>query len=68
MNESKEALLDRQLLNACLSEPVDYTSLESLLRQGANPMGKITSHYGEHTVSENLYDLVIEHFFDNEKY
>ena len=66
MNENKEALLDRQLLNACLSEAVDYASAESLLRQGANPMGKITSQYGEHTVSENLYDLVIDHLFDNE--
>ena len=66
MNENKEALLDRQLLNACLSEAVDYASAESLLRQGANPMGKITSQYGEYTVSENLYDLVIDHLFDNE--
>ena len=52
--------LDQSLLEACVSAPPDFNLIESVLQQGANPMGCVT-YEGE---QRNLYTAVVDHFLE----
>ncbi len=48
--------INMELLQACIVERVDYSKIEELLKQGAEPLGYIE----ENGFPNNLYDSVIE--------
>ena len=58
---SKEEL-NSKLLTACMADDLDYEHIESLLKRGAEPLGKVIQ-YG---CPNNLYDEVVNHFFIND--
>ena len=64
MNVNAQMVIDRQLLNACLADPIDYSLVESLLCMGADPMGRVVNKYGEHEIPENVYDLIVDQLFE----
>ncbi len=66
MNKDEQLALNHKLLDACLTEPVDCSRVEALLRQGAEPMGEIRQLSGENPVYGNLYDEVVCSLFQNE--
>ena len=51
--------LNKQLLDVCLAKEIDYARAEELLRQGAEPLGRIDG--SEHP--ENLYTAVIDELY-----
>lgn len=51
--------LNNKLLKACTSEKIDLIHIEELLKSGANPLGRV-----EDCGDNNLYDVVLYHFFD----
>lgn len=53
--------LNIELLESCTSDVIDYERVESLLNQGAEPLGRIVSH----GYPNNLYDEVVDHLFHN---
>ncbi len=55
--------LNAQLLAACTSENIDYERIESLLKQGAEPLGKIITDDG---YPDNLYEQVVHELFRND--
>ena len=55
--------LNNRLLAVCTADVIDFELAEELLRQGAEPMGKIVNCYGE---DDNLYTAVLDHLFNNE--
>lgn len=54
--------LNANLLTACMSDTIDYAYVESLLKQGAEPLGKIVLH----RYPNNLYSEVVSHLFRND--
>ena len=54
--------LNSKLLAACTADELDYELIESLLKQGAEPLGKVIQ-YG---FPNNLYDEIIENLFVND--
>ena len=60
MNENE---LNQALLEACLSKPIDYSLVESLLQKGAQPLGIV---YSYDSIANNLYDEVVDYLFNNE--
>lgn len=62
MNAEKQELNNR-LLAVCTADVIDFELAEELLRQGAEPLGKIINCYGE---DDNLYTAVLNHLFDDE--
>ena len=66
MDENMQRDINRRLYNACLTAPIDYSLVESLLRSGADPMGIVVIKYGDHECPEIIYDEVVDHLFDNE--
>ena len=60
---SKENL-NQRLLEVCITDPVDYESAEELLKQGAEPLGKVIDAYGE---EGNLYTEIVSELFDNDR-
>ena len=55
--------LNVKLFDACTSDIIDYELVESLLKQGAEPLGDIAL---SSTLHNNLYDEVVDHLFCNE--
>ncbi len=55
--------LNEELLNACRAATIDYDLVESLLKQGAKPLGKVTDWGYEN----NLYDEFIDDMFCNDE-
>lgn len=51
--------LNKQLLDVCLADTVDYARAEELLKQGAEPLGRIG--HGERP--ENLYTAVVDELY-----
>ncbi len=60
MNENE---LNQALLEACLSKPVNYSLVESLLQKGAQPLGMVCIN----GYQEIAYEDIVDNLFDNEK-
>lgn len=54
--------LNKRLLDVCTADVVDYRLAEALLKQGAEPLGKVKGEYGD----DNLYGVVAEKLFEYE--
>ena len=51
--------LNKRLLDVCTADIIDYRLVEALLKQGAEPLGKVKGEYGD----DNLYGVVAEKLF-----
>lgn len=55
--------LNAELLAVCTRDSVDFAHAEELLRQGAEPLGRITLNDSDN----NLYDEIVDYWFRNDE-
>ena len=56
---------DEKLLLLCTESFSGYGAIEQLLKEGANPLGKVVDEYEE---LDNLYDSVLDYCYDHEMF
>lgn len=61
---NKEVELNKKLFNECIKEVVDFALVESLLKQGADPLGPTSLE--EFDITEHIYGEIILDFCYNE--
>ena len=64
MYNLKELELNKKLLDACLKDDVDFGLVESLLQQGADPLGPVSLEGWD--AEEHIYDEIILDACDND--
>ena len=65
MNPEEKEALNLKLYNVCNAKEIDYNLAEELLKQGAEPLGKIK--LPDNRIKTILYGEVVDVLFDNEE-